>query len=311
MKSKDLKKQLTVAAVSVVMSAVALASATYAWFVTNSHVEATTSTVSAQANGMVLQIVEGDKPEHGGDTSTVASAKGHEISPSSTNDAKAWHVPATWSSTNVNTYQKVEVDPISGAYKLPNHTDTFYAYTLANYTLYTVNNTGTADVYLDGSEGAPITITKSKDATQEWFDKIKDSLRVGILIDNKLRVVYAPTKPSGHGNDVAFTEGWSCVDPSSLAKTVTPTYEKLYGNVLTNESGNWGATKEGGSYVKPTGNAQAIAQDVDYNGTNMKVVIWMEGTTEACQNMSGLETGMENPTFDVTLSLVGVVPDSK
>ena len=90
---KKLKIQLIGAALTVVVSAVALSATTYAWFVTNSSVHATTSTISAQANGMVLQIVEGDTPDHGSDTSTVASATGHEISPSSTNDAKNWCVP--------------------------------------------------------------------------------------------------------------------------------------------------------------------------------------------------------------------------
>lgn len=49
-----MKKQLAIAALSVVMAAVALGSATYAWFVSNTKVDGTTSTVSAQANGMVL-----------------------------------------------------------------------------------------------------------------------------------------------------------------------------------------------------------------------------------------------------------------
>ena len=36
------------------------------------------------ANGMVLQIVAGDTPIHGGNTWTIAAGKGHEISPAST-----------------------------------------------------------------------------------------------------------------------------------------------------------------------------------------------------------------------------------
>lgn len=51
---KKLKMQLVGAALTVVVSAVALSATTYAWFVSNSRVHATTSTISAQANGMVL-----------------------------------------------------------------------------------------------------------------------------------------------------------------------------------------------------------------------------------------------------------------
>lgn len=309
--SKELKKQLVIAAVSVILSAFALSSATYAWFATNSTVHATTSTISAQANGMVLQIVAGNTPEHGGkDANTVASQNGHEISPSSTNDAQNWYVPSTWKATDVSNYAKANiVEKASGKYTQGG--PEYYAYTLGNYTLYTVNNTGEADVYLDGSKGSPITITKSDGASDEWFDKIKKSLRVGILIDDELRVVYAPAEPTGHGNDVSFTNGWSCVNADDLSKTMAPTYEHLFGDSLVNDSGDWGAAKSGESYVKPSGtNPQKIAEKVNYNGTNLKIVIWMEGTDADCQNMSGLKPGTENPTFNVTVSLVGVVPDS-
>ena len=34
--------------------------------------------------------------------------------------------------------------------------------------------------------------------------------------------------------------------------------------------------------------------------------IWMEGTDSDCVNMNGLDNGTDNPTFDVTVSLVGV-----
>lgn len=311
---KKLKIQLIGAALTVVVSAVALSATTYAWFVTNSRVHATTSTISAQANGMVLQIVEGDMPDHGSDTSTVASATGHEISPSSTNDAKNWHVPQGWQGVKVNTYQKVDTsisgeDP--GKYTIQGND--YYAFTAANYTLYTVANTGVADVYLDASNGSPITITQHG-GTQKWFDKIKGSLRVGIVINGELRVVYAPAAPSttDTGNDVTTVAGWSCVDSESLSKVVAPTYLHLSGtDLLDQNSNNWGAMKTGEVYVKPSGNAQKIASNVDYNGTNMKVVVWMEGTDSDCQNMSGLDVGEGSPTFDVTVSLVGIVADSK
>lgn len=311
---KKLKIQLIGAALTVVVSAVALSATTYAWFVTNSRVHATTSTISAQANGMVLQIVEGDMPDHGSDTSTVASATGHEISPSSTNDAKNWHVPQGWQGVKVGTYQKVDTsisgeDP--GKYTIQGND--YYAFTAANYTLYTVANTGVADVYLDASNGSPITITQHG-GTQKWFDKIKGSLRVGIVINGELRVVYAPAAPSttDTGNDVTTVAGWSCVDSESLSKVVAPTYLHLSGTDSLDQNGdNWGATKAGEAYIKPSGNAQKVASSVNYSGTNMKVVVWMEGTDSDCQNMSGLDVGEGSPTFDVTVSLVGIVTDSK
>lgn len=310
--SQCLKRQLIIIAISVLIAAVALGSATYAWFVTNSTVKANTSTISAQANGMVLQIVAGDTPDHGSDTSTIASGLGHEVSPSSTNDIKDWYVPASWKGADVSTYSKPQLDA-SGAYT-DQSGKSYFAYTASEYTLYTVNNTGIADVYLDNSSpNGPILITASDGVTQEWFDKIKRSLRVGIVIGNELKVVYAPVEPSqtDKGNDVNATIGWSCVD-ASLDKTVAPTYRHVFGNSLIDQDdGNWGATREGEGYVKPSGNnPQKIAENVDYNGVRMKVYIWMEGTDSDCVNMSGLDTGVENPTFDVSVSLVGIVAGS-
>lgn len=309
---KKLKIQLIGAALTVVVSAVALSATTYAWFVANSRVHATTSTISAQANGMVLQIAQGKNVNHdGSDKQTTASSEGHEISPSSTNDAQSWFVPKTWNGTNVSGYQKVAVDS-TGKYALASGSGSYYAYVAADYTLYTVTNTGIADVYLDGTN--PVTIKPSDSATTEWFNKIKGSLRVGIVIDDELKVVYAPVEPSitEYGNDVSFTIGWSCVAAEG-AVTKAPDYAHVYGTNLTDQNGgDWAATGSGGSYSKPSGaNPQAIAKNVGYNGTNMKIVIWMEGTDSDCQNWSEQNRNTAAPTFDVTVSLVGIVPDGK
>lgn len=56
METKALKKQLGAAIAMVLVAAVALGSATYAWFVSNNTVEATTSTISAQSNSAYLVI---------------------------------------------------------------------------------------------------------------------------------------------------------------------------------------------------------------------------------------------------------------
>lgn len=307
-----LKIQLIGAALTVVVSAVALSATTYAWFVSNSRVHATTSTISAQANGMVLQIAKGKDVNHdGSDKQTTASSEGHEISPSSTNDAQSWFVPKTWSGTNVSGYQEVTVDA-TGKYTLTSGSGSYYAYVAADYTLYTVTNTGIADVYLDGTN--PVTIKPSGNVTSEWFDKIKGSLRVGIVINDELKVVYAPVEPSTaeHGNDASYTIGWSCVAAEGT-ETKAPDYAHVSGATLVDQNGgDWAATGSGGSYSKPAGaKPQAIAKNVGYNGANMKIVIWMEGTDSDCQNWSEQNKNTAAPTFDVTVSLVGIVPDSK
>lgn len=53
---KALKKQMAAAVAMVCVAAVALGSSTYAWFVSNNQVTATTSTISAQSNAPFLKI---------------------------------------------------------------------------------------------------------------------------------------------------------------------------------------------------------------------------------------------------------------
>ena len=56
MSTKSLKKQLMAAIAMVLVAAVALGSSTYAWFVSNNTVKATTSKISAQSNAPFLMI---------------------------------------------------------------------------------------------------------------------------------------------------------------------------------------------------------------------------------------------------------------
>lgn len=53
---KALKRQLMAAIAMVLVAAIALASSTYAWFVSNNTVKATTTTISAQSNAPFLKI---------------------------------------------------------------------------------------------------------------------------------------------------------------------------------------------------------------------------------------------------------------
>lgn len=72
---KSLKKQLAAAIAMVMVAAVALGASTYAWFVSNNKVTATTSTISAQSNAAFMYIRD-EKEESKNltaDTSSVTS----------------------------------------------------------------------------------------------------------------------------------------------------------------------------------------------------------------------------------------------
>ena len=73
METKALKKQLGAAIAMVLVAAVALGSATYAWFVTNSEVKATTSTISAQSNAAFMTIANGTEHAKTSDNTEVTT----------------------------------------------------------------------------------------------------------------------------------------------------------------------------------------------------------------------------------------------
>ena len=72
---KALKKQIAAAVAMVCVAAVALGSSTYAWFVSNNKVTATTSTISAQSNAAFMYIRDKDEKSTNltADTSSVTS----------------------------------------------------------------------------------------------------------------------------------------------------------------------------------------------------------------------------------------------
>lgn len=73
MDTKALKKQMGAAIAMVLVAAVALGSATFAWFVTNNKVEATTSTISAQSNAAYMTITNGPAGANAVDTTSAVT----------------------------------------------------------------------------------------------------------------------------------------------------------------------------------------------------------------------------------------------
>lgn len=90
MDTKALKKQMGAAIAMVLVAAVALGSATFAWFVSNNTVKAETATISAQSNAPFLKIAKTD--EELKDTSisfAVADAAAQLLYPSQVVNGKA------------------------------------------------------------------------------------------------------------------------------------------------------------------------------------------------------------------------------
>lgn len=316
---KKLKKELVAAAVSAMIAAISLTSATYAWYVANNTVKATTSTISASTNGFILQIAKlAEGAQHGGEQKSLeATSKGATLSPASTDDLKNWYVCQSFNNQGLVTDYS-EPAFATGANAIPgNYDKDYFAFIKSDYIVYTITETGTADVYLDASDGVPVTITAKGG---EGSKTVTDSMRVAITTqavaadgktpvgEETLRIVYAKDNETGEGNDNTAKAGWTSIqNVNGKPKLDTVTYPYVYTGHYTDQrttgAKNWAATKDGENFTIPT-NSEAIATNVGYNGIAVHVYIWMEGTDADCVNGKSVED--DSSTYDVTVKLAGV-----
>lgn len=309
--SKSLKTQLVAAAVSVVLSAFALSAATYAWYVANTKVSATTSTISATTNGFILQIDElKNGAQHGGEQKSLeAQTTGATLSPSSTDDLKNWYVCNGWNNQGLVTdYTKPVSLTTAGEYEVAGKK--YNAYIRSDYIVYTITDTGTADVYLDASEGAPVTIEPVGGEASETMvgslrvaittQKIGDDGKSGIGPED-LRVVYAMRDETGVGNDENAIPGWTSIQNKDGKPTLA---QATYDHIFTGGTNGWVATKgKSGDYSVVDGTTP-IAKGVGYEGVAVHVYIWMEGTDADCVNGKSIENSPT--TYNVSVKLAGV-----
>ena len=275
---KQLKRQLLGASISVLLTFVALSSATYAWYVSNTTVKGTASTISAKANNFVLQIgLLENGAQHGDNNQSLqAETLGGKITPSSTSNVEDWYVCNEW-----------KTDGMVHSYMIPTGIDSkgryegtdgeHYAFLCGEYVLYTITETGTCDVYLSPDDlNKYITVTQT--AGEETSTTVPGSIRIGITTQpmradgsgvdttqpEKLVLVYAPQDETGKGNDSGAIDGWTCVKDTMSLMAVPYTY--IYGTETTASDGKtYVATKEEDSYLAPASNGATITTNVGYN----------------------------------------------
>lgn len=147
METKALKKQLGAAIAMVLVAAIALGAATFAWFVNNNAVKATGVDLSTSSSVPNLYITNAGTTTDG---MTAAGTNPTKLYPVSTNDAKAFFETKHWTSGTgshavADEYQNAiarETDKQNGKSK------TVYA----DYTFELGVTNGSMDVYFDSSE---------------------------------------------------------------------------------------------------------------------------------------------------------------
>lgn len=322
-----LKKQLAAAIAMVLVAAISLGTSTYAWFVSNTKVSATSSSVKATSATPNLLIVEGAKTVGGTDGSTyeafdqngkttasISSTEATALYPASTNNCKNWWVVNDWTTGVGSTgalasrYRDISNDiapatAITGdatPYKVRNGTytqggKTLNAYQVSTYSVYTT--TGEVDLNLDPEN--PIIVDVKQDGTPTITGTgFKDALRVGIVVNGELKLVYAPTdneKDGAKGNDETARTGWRNV------KDASNTQEATYKIVAADTYTGWTATNNNdGTYIK-AGNSLGT---VNTDGAVVQVYVWLEGTDSDCL-VGKADVASDDDTYQVTLNLVG------
>lgn len=311
METKALKKQMGAAIAMVLVAAIALGAATFAWFVSNTKVSATAQSVSATSATPNLLIKAGTNDQGkavttGGLTAdSVSSDTATALYPASSDDSNNWWAVNSWTNTDGSTladgYYKPTIT-LSGdnkaiqAGQYTQGTQTLNAYQVATYSVYTT--TGSVALNLDPEN--PISVTATGDAAQTTG--FKDALRVGIVVDGDLKVVYAPTdnESTSKGNDKDAASGWRTVATANSTKNASKT--TLAGNTFT----GWTATAvDGGVYKKATNSLG----DVDTDGSVVKVYIWLEGTDSDCL-VGKADNASDANNYQVQLNLVGATQDA-
>ena len=226
---KALKKQLAAAIAMVTVAAVALGSSTYAWFVNNTTVKATTSSISAQSNSPYMVIKYDASAKDSDLTADVATLKNTPLYPAQ------WDITDTANAKFETAYASASDKPAmkAGTKKTIGTAGTPAEAVAGEYAVVNTFNIS--------SKGTGLTDLKVSEAT------IEDNNKGNTQLDDALRVL------------IVTESGWVLCDKSSvlnssnqtpglLGDTITPgkdTEVKMYvyydgnaDNIYTNNIGN-------------------------------------------------------------------------
>lgn len=321
MNSKAIKRQLLAAIAMVLVAAIALGSSTYAWFVSNTEVQATSSSVKSTSATPNLLIVAGATEAGGTNGSTwtakitdgktaesITSTDDTALYPASTNDCKNWWVVSGWTGTDgsapkANKYYKPTIaaaangnNVMNGQY--PQGSSTLNAYQVTTYSVYTT----TGEVELNLNPTNPISVDISSGTAQDEGTGFKNALRVGIVVNGELKLVYAPTAETGTGNDADANGATGFRSVKDESSTQAAGYKHVEANTFT----GWTATnKNDGTYEKAANSLGTVGK----TGAVVQIYVWLEGTDADCL-VGTADAASDKDSYKVTLNFVGATVDA-
>ena len=269
MNVKALKKQLMAAIAMVLVATIALGSSTYAWFVTNNTVKATTSQISAQSNAAFMKIKYGATATTSDLTADYATLTSEALYPAQWKN----NFDASGTTTGTKVYQ------FETAY-VTNPTQT--GYTMDASTLKAVGDPATAvsadyavaNVFNISSKGTDLLNLKVAGATILTSDTItgETSDAGNTHLDNALRVL------------VVCGTNWVLCDKSGVILDSE-------GRTSGDDLGMFGATA--------SSNTQTVTHDAD---TQVTMYVYYDGndTEIYSNNLPNLEAASSRITVTFT-----------
>lgn len=273
METKALKKQMGAAIAMVLVAAIALGAATFAWFVNNTKVTADSATVTAKSANTLL-ISHGDSGNWG-TTAEFSPVSLNTLVPVSTVNGADFFKDSKWS-TETGETQKGQYNA-SGFTAAESGKD-FYVDT------FKVKASQACGLYLDNE-------TKFTVNDQTESDALK-SMRLALKVDNNVFFYQVDaTNISGSGNSYNTTLVSMDADGVKQAISGANTAAKINGKNVDSNAGV--ISLEKGEVTAPSDSTTLVAKDdskklcdlAANESKDVQVYIWMEGCDYDCNSV--------------------------
>ncbi len=288
METKALKKQLGAAIAMVLVAAIALGAATFAWFVNNNAVKATGVDVSTSSSVPNLYINSAGKTT---DSMSKATTNPDNLLPVSTSDGNTFYDTKHWTSATQGGSHA-----FADQYKVATGTDGKTVYADYTFTLGVTN--GSMDVYFDSSTAATTLKASDKMGTAGRF-----AIKFGDDGDWRLFKV----DPADNSTAVNYYTDKAAEGAMSGDYAVTSENGNLIAKVFTYLD----SSKFAGSIDADTGKASAnegasaLTRITSDKEVTVTVRVWYEGCDPSCVSENAGNQGIAN-AITGNLGFVGV-----